>query len=597
MTLADLQARGILRPLDRHVAELLPRLVARGPEGAVDAVPEPVRLAAAFASRGLADGHVCLDLRARAAAPLLDPEGAPVEGFAWPEPEAWVDALRASPVVGDGAAPSPLVLRGHRVWLGRYFAHERRLAAGLLRLATTPVPPVDGPRLEAALDRLFRGKDEPADQQAAVRAAAGQALVVLAGGPGTGKTTTVVRLVAAVLEQAAARGQRLPRVLLLAPTGKAAARLATSVRAQVGELALDPEHADAVRAAVPTEARTLHRALGPRNDWLTRMQHDADDPWSADLVVLDEASMVDLPLMVRAIDAIAPGGRLVLLGDPNQLAAVGAGAVLADLAAPGVAGPVGASVVRLRASRRFTEGGPVGRLAQALDAVDPAGVEAVLAAGGGARHVDATAALDRDPAFLAAAVEGFRAYASARTVEARLALLERFRILCATRVGPNGVEALNRAVEAALARARLIDPRTPWYEGRPVLVTANDYGVELFNGDLGVVGRTASGDLRVFFDVPGGPPRAVLPTRLPAHETVWAMTVHKSQGSECEHVAVALPHRDVPVLTKELLYTAVTRAKKTVTIWGDGRLLRLGLARRSERSSGLREAIAELSAV
>lgn len=590
-----LQARGVLEPVDRHLAEVL---VRRG-------ATLEVGLAAALASRAVGEGDTCVDLAVRVGAAPVDREGVPVEGWVWPALATWLEALRASPWVGepegDDVRVPPLVLSGTTVALARYAHHERRLALGLTRLATERVPVVDEVVLDCSVGRLFEGRWANVHQEAAVRAAAHKGLTVLAGGPGTGKTTTVVRLLAALLEQAAAAGRALPRIRLLAPTGKAAARLGESIVAQRAGLALDPAHAAAVLEAIPATASTIHRALGRRNDWGTRVRFGADRPWSEDVVVVDEASMVDLPLMARLVDALRPGARLVLLGDPDQLAAVGAGAVLADLCAPGLEGPVARGVVQLVGSRRFAEAGAVGSLARALNEGDTDAALAVLEAGGDARLLRPVTRVDRDPAFLAQAVEGYRALCTAEDPAARLAALGRFRVLCTVRRGPSGVEAVNAAVEAALRRAGLLGRGLVRAEdegldvGRPLLVTANDYDVELFNGDLGVLDRDASGAVRAFFPTADGV-RAVLPARLPPHETCFAMTVHKAQGSEVAEVALVLPEVDHPLLSRELVYTAVTRARERVTVVGGAEVLRLGLARRAVRTTRLREALARAAA-
>ncbi|MCB9666180.1 MAG: exodeoxyribonuclease V subunit alpha [Alphaproteobacteria bacterium] len=586
-----LAAAGGLEPLDLHLGRVLLR------QGA----DERVALAAALASRAVGEGDTCVDLAQRVATPLRDGEGQVVEGWTWPSLDAWISCLAASPWVtsrrADEPTVPPLVLRGHQVALARYAAHERRLAEGLTRLATAGVPPLDATLLDASVARLFTGFENAAQQQA-VRAAAGQALTVLAGGPGTGKTTTVVRLLAALLEQAAGAGRPLPRIRLLAPTGKAAARLAESMAAQVEGLSLDPAHGARVRAALPVRASTIHRALGRRNAWGTRVAHDAGRPWSDDVVVVDEASMVDLPLMARLVDALRPGARLVLLGDPDQLAAVGAGAVLADLCAPGLEGPVAEGVVHLVGSRRFAEAGGVGQLARALHAGDGPAATALLGAGGALRSVVPAGPPARDPAVIEELALGYRALATAADPAARLAALGAFRVLCAVRRGPAGVEALNRAVEAALRRRGWLEAPSgrPDEEGlvagRPILVTANDYDVDLFNGDLGVLDRDAQGQMRAWFATPSGV-RAVLPARLPPHEPCFAMTVHKAQGSEVEHVTLVLPDADHVLVTRELVYTAITRARAQVTVVGRPELLRAGLDRRAVRTTGLRGALAE----
>lgn len=582
---SSLQAGGRLGPLDRHLGETLARLAPHDAPW--------VGLAAAVVSRALDGGHTAVAL-----ADLVPPvpaEGDPPPlGFPWPESEAFSAALAASPLVSDDPDRTPIVLRDGRVALARYAHAEQRVAVALARLAVTPAAgAVDAERLDALVATVFRGLSSSPDQEAAVRDAAARTLVVLAGGPGSGKTSTVVRILAAIVDQALARRDPVPRVLLLAPTGKAAARVGESIRDQLGALGLDAPVLRALGEALRTPATTIHRALGAASDWTTRVRHDAERPWAHDVIVVDEASMIDTPLLARLLDAVKPGARLVLLGDPYQLPAVGVGAALADLCGQGASGeppaPVAATVRTLRSSHRFGPDTPIGRLARAVRGGDPAEVEAAL--GPGASWEEAPPRPDR--AFLERCVEGWRPFAEARDREGRLAALDRFRVLCATRVGPWGVEALVPAIEAALARAGLLrrERDDPWYDGRPVLVTANDPSTRLSNGDVGVVERRGDRAVVVFPDLDpetgARVPREVLPTRLPAHETVYAMTVHKSQGSQFERVLLVLPPPSARVLTNELLYTAVTRAAGSVHLVGPKASLLGALPRRARRGSGL----------
>ena len=435
---------------------------------------------------------------------------------------------------------------------------------------------------------------------------------MISGGPGTGKTSTVVRLLALL---AAAGGDIPPVVELAAPTGKAAARLEEAVRA--GRALLPAT----LRGAIPERAATLHRLLRltPHS---TRAGFDRDRPLAADVVIVDEASMVDLALMTKLVRALRPDARLVLLGDKDQLASVEAGAVLADVCgeAPGfspamaaqVAGLIGAEVpaggaggsplrdtiVLLRESRRFAAGSGIAELAAAVNRGDGAATLTVLAAThpdvGWRPVADARAARE---ALATAAVEGFAAYLErvrARAPAADVfAAFAAFRILCPHRIGRDGVEGVNRLVEDALATCGLIHPGGPWYVGRPVMVTRNDHALRLYNGDVGIVlpdpedGSRAS----VAFPAADDPERRISPARLPQHETVYAMTVHKSQGSEFDRVLLLLPPEPSRVLTRELLYTAVTRARSRVEVWGTESVVQAGVAARVERSSGLRDAL------
>lgn len=603
LTLDHLEAVVELPPLAHHLGQL----VARLDPGA----PPWVAVATALAALAVEEGHTCLDLARLLAEPsarLAATEGAPqgVDDLAWPDLDTALALLRGRPVVSDGTARAPLVLRDHRLYLARYDDHEAHLAGALRDLSVAPVPPVDGARLDALVEAVFEGLDRSEAQQAAVRRAVTGRLTWVTGGPGTGKTTTVVRMLAALVDQALARGERVPEVRLLAPTGKAAARLAGSVRRQRDALPVD----DAVRAAIPTTAGTIHRALRPRNDWLTAFVHGPDRPWSADLVVLDEVSMVDVPLLARTLDALGPHARLVLVGDPDQLGAVGVGAALADLSTL-TEGPVAARHAPLTTAHRFDASGPIGRAARhALDG-DAQALLADLASSPGAPEgtwvarvpVDGPAA--RDAGLVRHAADRWAPWCALDDPEARLRGLDRFLVLCATRRGLSGSEALSAAIEAELSARGLLHP-TPAargrgrpgagveavYPGQPILVRRNDEEVRLYNGDAGVVLDLPGEGLRACFleqapDGSGLRVRSVLPSRLPPFETLFATTVHKSQGSEYDEVLLVLPERPAPVLDRELVYTGLTRARERVALATPDAVLDVALSRRAWRDGGL----------
>ncbi|MCA9710222.1 MAG: exodeoxyribonuclease V subunit alpha, partial [Myxococcales bacterium] len=453
-------------------------------------------------------------------------------------------------------------------------------------------------------------------------------LTVISGGPGTGKTSTVVRILALLQEQALARGDRPLRMQLFAPTGKAAARLGESIVARLHELPID----ERVRRAIPTQPSTIHRGLGFRPSTPTHFVHDAHNPLPVDLALVDEASMVDLALMAKLVDAVPPQARLVLLGDKNQLASVEAGAILGDVcrtdARPGfsaqfrdelaaLAGPqglpevppaagppgIGDCIVELVNSYRFSAQGGIGGLAQAVNVGD--GDAAVQALGRpvepgrvpGSRAPVALVPLREDDelsdVLRPLVLDGFAPLMETRDPERRLEVLGRFRLLSPHRHGRYGVLALNRLVQDLLARAELLNPRETWYDGRPIIVTENDHQLELYNGDVGLVHRDDHGHTRVVFGTSGGSLRWLAPARLPPHETVFAMTVHKSQGSEFDRVALTLPAAVSPVLTRELVYTAITRAREQIVIYGVPSVLEKAIGRRIDRASGLREALWE----
>ena len=594
--LQRLQQAGRLGEVDVAFAELIARRWGGG---------EPaVSLAVALASRASRDGHVCLDLRLTAGERLI---ADPVLGtLIAPEAREWEQALRACGAVGRPGEPRPLVLdAAGRLYLARYWRDEQRLAVMLAaRAGQTPQSPDSG-RLRRELDALFPPvSGEPDWQRVAAAVTVLRGLSVIAGGPGTGKTATVARILVLLLRLA---GGRHPRMALAAPTGKAASRLEQAVAMALASLPL----AAAERAALPLRAHTLHRLLGGRPGG-GRFRHHADNPLALDLLVVDEASMVDLALMTRLLEALPSPARLVLLGDRDQLASVQAGAVLGDVCAGArgfrpalakrleeLAGPLAwrataaapalsDCLVPLQRSYRYDAAGGLGRLAVAVRDGDAGAALAALDAGEQVGWGEAGS-----PGLAA----GYQAYRAAvrggQPPEAVLAAFDRYRVLAALRAGPRGVEALNRSIEQALGLARERRPGSEWYAGRPVMITRNHYGLGLYNGDVGVAlaDAAAGGELRVFFQQPGAGLRALPPLRLPEHETVYATTVHKSQGSELEAVAVVLPEQPGAAATRELLYTAITRARSAVRVWASRQALAAAVAQPTRRSSGLREAL------
>jgi exodeoxyribonuclease V alpha subunit len=562
VTLDALREARAIDGLDHAFARLLGR---RAPGLA----PE-VLLAAALASRAPTHGHAAVDLAT--AGDLLARERDPEVTAPLPDLPAlpdWLRALSAAEGVvrsPTDARPAPLVLDGTLLYLDRTFRQEAALAAIVRERSTRIRGDVDPTSLAETLAALFPpdpASSGPDLQRRAAEAALRRGFTVIAGGPGTGKTATVVKIV----ELLRRHGPAAPRVVMVAPTGKAAARLS-----------------DAVRGS-GIEASTIHRALG------LGPHLGADDPvepLAADLVVVDEASMVDLSLMTRLLGAIPPHTRVVLLGDPDQLASVEHGSVLRDLCE--ASGAVADSVARLERSWRFDPGGGIARLARAVNAGDADAALAVLDDPrlGDVRRVDASEPHALERALRDLAVEAHRPVVAARTPQEALQALGRFRVLCAHRRGLWGVERLGPQLEQWLAAAGLIEPDGPFYAHQPVMVLENDERVRLFNGDTGVV-RAVGGALRAF--VPGagaGEVRDFAPARLPRTETVYASTVHKSQGSEYGHVVVVLPDEPSPIVTRELLYTAITRASREVTVIGSEAVVRGGVAARTERVTGLR---------
>ncbi len=556
-----LNRAGVLEAADVHVAERVSRLVGEEDDAA--------RLALALAVRAVRAGSVCVDLAEVAA---VEPE------LPWPDPADWLAR------VAGGALVTSSVLRveGDLLYLDRYWREEWQVCADLLAREAQPPPRVDPGPLVAGGRRIFpEGYDE---QRAAAIAAAGQWTTVLTGGPGTGKTTAVAGLLALLAEQVGPGAP--PRVALTAPTGKAAARLQQAVAEAAGALPRE----DRGRVGTPT-ASTLHRLLGSRPDSRTRFRHHRGNRLAHDIVVVDETSMVSLTMMARLLEAVRPDARLVLVGDPDQLASVEAGAVLADLVvALGERNPT--TVAALRTSHRF--GARIGALATAVREGDADRTWAELAAGGEEVSLvdgESTAGLDAVRRVVLGTALEMTAAAEAGDAAAALATLDRHRLLCAHREGPFGAEHWNRLVERWLGEA-LGAPvgrgwGREWYAGRPVLVSANDYGLGLYNGDTGVTVRDGD-DLRVHFSRGVGV-RSLAPSRLADVETLHAMTVHKSQGSQALEVTVLLPPEDSRLLTRELFYTAVTRAQERVRVVGTEESVRAAVTRRARRASGLRQ--------
>ncbi|PNB75687.1 exodeoxyribonuclease V subunit alpha [Pseudomonas sp. GW456-E7] len=649
--------RGWLRALDKAFVAFLHELA---PED------DPlVLLAAALTSHQLGHGHVCLDLFETLKEPdfalSLPPEG-DVQGGAMLLPSQllgaldgahWCKVLAVSNLVAlaadsrDNVRDRPLVLSGKRLYLRRYWAYERRIDLSLReRLTEHESTPND---LLQRLTGLF-GPARPGEvidwQKLACALATRSAFSIVTGGPGTGKTTTVVRLLALLQAPAVEAGMPL-RIRLAAPTGKAAARLTESISQQVRTLKVS----EAIREKIPSDVTTVHRLLGSRPG-TRHFRHHAGNRLPLDVLVVDEASMIDLEMMANLLDALPAHARLVLLGDKDQLASVEAGAVLGDLCRDAEAGwyspqtrqwleavsgeslqagglqedtqgahPLAQQVVMLRHSRRFGEGSGIGQLARWVNQQQPEEARKLLSARShddvyglslkgeqdralerllleghgegpqGYRHYLTLLRKQRPP--LDSPLEDSRWTDWAREV---LQAFDAFQLLCAVRKGPWGVEGLNQRVTEALLRARLIDSDQQWYEGRPVLMTRNDYGLGLMNGDIGIALKLPEQEghgkqvLRVAFprnDGQGGV-RFVLPSRLNDVETVYAMTVHKSQGSEFAHTALILPDALNPVLTKELIYTGITRAKDWFTlIESRAGVFEEAVKRRVKRLSGL----------
>jgi exodeoxyribonuclease V alpha subunit len=586
----------VLDAADVHVASLIARTL-------VGVEPE-VLLASALAARAVRLGNVCVLIADLARSVVVDEaDTVSIDALPWPGAENWGRLLAASPAVRrpqdrQGEVILPLVWDGTRLYLERYWRFEERVGKDLLRRAADASGPVvASSELESILRRRFDSDagaassgPEPRQLEAAT-AALSSRIAVIAGGPGTGKTLTISRLLGAAYEVALVRGRQLS-VAMAAPTGKAAARMEAAVRTS----AADEPLAGVREAMGATEARTLHRLLGisttgaPRYDRLNRLPHD--------LVVVDETSMVSLPLMARLLDAVRPDATLVLVGDPFQLASVEAGAVLGEIVGPmararSVPGPLSGNVVVLEHNYRFAHGSEIAALADAIRKGDDDGALAILRNPRSGELVwvevdeGVRAGLDHEreeAADNAAKVVGLALAADAKS---GLESASELKVLCATRFGPLGVSGWTSAIES-LAKQKLpnagIGGRR--YIGRPIIVTRNDYFNKVFNGDVGLVIAGERGPVAAFQD-PSGGIRTFSLSQLGALDTWWATTIHKSQGSEFERVIVSLPPAPSPALTRELLYTAVTRARSHVSLVASEEAVRAAITHPVARASGL----------
>ncbi|CAM3892124.1 exonuclease V subunit alpha [Xenorhabdus thuongxuanensis] len=587
-------------------------------------------------------GHVCLPLERISPKYFFEGRQPELAASLWslvgePDQQQILAVLQACPAVSMGEFPAPMILThqresDYRLYLQRMWQSERRVADFFAAVEFTETfdqlsydqtscgqTALDEIQLRRILDELFgvTVEGEIDWQKVAAAVAVTSHISVISGGPGTGKTTTVAKLLAALIKLH--EGKKLS-IQLAAPTGKAAARLTESLREAVKKLDLTPEQWH----SIPEQAQTIHRLLGAQPD-SQKLRYGRDNPLSLDILIIDEASMVDLPMMAHLVDALPSRAKVIFLGDKDQLASVEAGAVLGDICRFAEQGystqraeqlerltgcqltsystlhsDKNASAVRdclclLRKSYRFNSASGIGQLASVVNQGDRWGVAAVLNQSFPDVNFYPLSEDEDYQHLLAETAVGYSQYlamANERAAkEAILAEFNRFRLLCALREGPFGVTGLNQRMEQLLHRKGVITlPKhveSRGYVGRPIMILRNDSTLGLFNGDIGIMLKNQDNELKAYFQLSDGQIKGFQPSRLPQHETAYVMTVHKSQGSEFEHTALVLPTQYSPILSRELVYTALTRAREKLTIYANKLVLDKAVATATQRRSGL----------
>jgi exodeoxyribonuclease V alpha subunit len=612
-----LRPAGIFSNIDLHFARFI--------SGFSDDPHPDIFLAAALVSRSTASGDICLDLGSMSGMVLSD-EPSVREPIVCPTLDKWCQQMKTHPAVGKPGDRRPLILDDHdRLYLYRYWQYETMLSSSIRQRAAGQLTDFDIRRVKASLNRLFPTVNEDVVdwQKVAAVIALFKRFSILTGGPGSGKTYAIAGILALLLE---CSGQNKLNICLAAPTGKAAARLGESILQAKANL----NCSRAVKDGIPDEVFTIHRLLQPVSG-TPYFRYNSDNLLPADVVVVDEASMVDLALMSKLLQAIGPGTRLLIAGDKDQLASVEAGSVLGDICdrqvihgfsdaflnqitkftgatrehfdrLPDNGSALQDCICMLQKNYRFSSQSGIGGISRAINRGDCEKSMALL------KNPSETAVTwnaintpeELRHRLVPMIIDGYKKYLTIKDPMLAMGAFNEFKILCALKMGPFGARAVNHLAEQVLSRENLIGDQSgtgrPWYRGRPVMITKNSYKLGLYNGDIGITYSDpddADDQLRVYFRDASGSVRRFLPHRLPEHETVYAMTVHKSQGSEFNHVLLILPDKDYPLLTRELIYTGLTRARQQVTIWGAEPIVRTTISRRIERSSGLREALWE----
>ena len=564
-------------------------------------------LSAALTTQALRDGHVCCNLEEHARQQFQTTVGP----ITLPDSSQLIEEIRSFPVIGAPGQYCPLILENSRLYLYRYWNYEQKLAQSILSRT--------GQKNEIVYDEnaaLIRSLSQPSTdnetdwQTASAIVSLLNPFTVICGGPGTGKTTTAAKVLL-LLKMCLKKNLR---IALAAPTGKAAARLSDSIQKVLASL----DVSDELKKAIPSQTHTIHRLLGtiPLSPGF---RHNSSSPLPYDIILVDEASMIDLALMSKLIDAVPQKSRLIMLGDRDQLSSVEAGAVIGDICDTGnthqftvkqseilkqlLPGfnepgnphepPLADCIVSLRKSYRFDESSGIGTLSRAVNRGDINEVSEILDS---SKYDDCI----RKPlpsehnlknALKTSVMEFFRPLCTEKDPLTALNQLGRFKILCAARQGPYGVNSINSMVISILRSSGLIPRETDLFHGLPLLINANDYALDLYNGDSGVIipEQKSSGVYRAVFKNPETTVKSFQVAQLRSWEIAYALTVHKSQGSEYEHIILILPPVPIPVLSRELVYTALTRARKSVEIWSSDSILEKAVLSRTVRRSGLRD--------
>jgi len=610
----QLEKTGKFAAIDCHFADFIFRLC--------DYADPVLALSAALVSRSTREGDVCIDLNAFAGRRNDSFEGVG-EDLNCPDVRTWRASLLKSMVVGELGDFTPMILdTKNRLYLHRYWAYENQLAQSIQLRIKQADADIDAAVLNQDLAQIFPDSAEPGIdwQKVAAAVAVLKRFCVISGGPGTGKTYAIARILTALVKQTLPKKLR---IVLTAPTGKAAARLAESVQAAKEGLTVDAD----ILTAIPEAGSTIHRLLKSKKG-TPFFHYNAENPLPIDVIIIDEASMVDLPLMSKLMQALSIDTRIILMGDRQQLASVQAGSILGDICgykhengysddlAERISSMLGVSQAALQEPQsiaadihdhliyfthnyRFGENSGISRLSEAVNAGDADGVIDILKS---TQYPEVSwyrlESIQDQRAFLDQQIRiHYSGLAGITEPGEGLDALNRFRILCAVNRGILGVDGLNQQAMQILqnvSQPGSVGLLQEWYHGRPILITANNYELDLFNGDVGIALKAEEGhhQLQVYFAESAFENiRCFAPGRLPQHQSVYAMTIHKSQGSEFEDILIVLPTSDSPVLTRELLYTGITRAKRNLSILATESVIRSAVSRRIERTSGLRDAL------